>query len=93
MIGEEDDIVERETLRAAQDAENREKQLQIAYRIIFSSPEGFSVLQDIVVRGHLMSTTFSHNERDHALKEGERNLMLYILSKLSAEIKNKLLEV
>lgn len=90
LVLEED---EQRTVEEIEEAEAREKQLKIAYRITFSSREGFDVLKDLVGQGHLLETSYRADAREHALVEGERNLLLYILSKLSAEIKNKLMEV
>lgn len=50
-----------------------------AYQALFSSEDGKKVLYDLIKTHHIISPTFSKNELEFALKEGERNVVLRIL--------------
>lgn len=74
------------------DEEALEHQLKINYNVVFSSKEGFEVLKDILATGHVMSISYvQNNQYETAFREGERNLALYILSKLNDELRAKTL--
>jgi hypothetical protein len=60
----------------------RKKKLdQVAcYQAIFSSEDGKKVLYDLMRTHYIISSTFSKDRYVTALKEGERNTVLRILS-------------
>ena len=60
----------------------RKKKLdQVAcYQAIFSSEDGKKVLYDLMRTHYIISSTFSKDPYETALKEGERNTVLRILS-------------
>lgn len=61
----------------------RAKQRKNDYESTFNSPHGKRVLHDLMRRSHMTGSTFSKDPHEMALKEGERNLMLYILHNLN----------
>lgn len=72
--------------------ENAEKQLRINYGLTFSTREGFEAAKDILRHCHFLEP--SHVAGDAyqtAFREGERNVALYILAKLSPELISKLI--
>ena len=74
------------------DLENAEKQMRINYGLTFSTMEGFETAKDILKHCHFLQT--SHVPGDAyqtAFREGERNVALYILAKLSPELISKLI--
>lgn len=77
---------------AITDQENAEKQLRINYGLTFSTREGFEAAKDILRHCHFLEP--SHVTGDAyqtAFREGERNVALYILAKLSPELISKLI--
>jgi phage FluMu gp28-like protein len=69
-----------------------DKQRRINFGVTFATQQGFEVLKDLAVRGHFMEQTFAMNDaRDSDFRQGERGLLLYILSQLSDELKSKLM--
>ena len=66
--------------------EKKFKQLKDDYKFIFNSEEGKRVLDDISIRCHESSTTFSKdNSHETAYLEGQRSIYLFI----KAMIKSK----
>jgi len=65
----------------------RKKKLdQVAcYQAIFSSEDGKKVLYDLMRTHYIISSTFSKDPYETALKEGERNTVLRILSILKID--------
>lgn len=77
------------------DPETEREQMDIAYRMTFGSETGRAVLNDLVKFGHLYETSYiSGDEHETAFREGERNFLLYILSRvqLPSERENHLEE-
>ncbi len=59
------------------------KRLNRAYQRLFEMPDGKVVLGDLLSRFHGISSTFVEGSPDlSAFREGERNVILYILSRL-----------
>ena len=57
------------------------KQLREDYKITFGSDEGKRVLEDIFIRCHESSTTFSKGDsHESAFFEGQRSIMVFIKS-------------
>lgn len=56
------------------------------YKTVFRSPEGEKVLDDLLKYCHILNTTFSTDPYESALQEGERNVALYILKKINANV-------
>lgn len=74
-----------------QEAEAKAKQLRINYGVTFSSENGFEVLKDLAIRCHFLATTYVQGDQvESAFRMGEQNMLLYILSQLSDEMKSKL---
>ena len=61
------------------EALKRIEQLRKDYKIVFGSDEGKRVLEDISIRCHESSTTFSKdNSHETAFLEGQRSISLFI---------------
>jgi triosephosphate isomerase len=74
------------------EADARAKQLRINYGVTFSSENGFEVLKDLAIHGHFLATTYVQGDQvESAFRMGEQNMLLYILSQLSDEMKSKLI--
>lgn len=61
------------------------------YQSFFNSEDGKKVLYDLMKVHHVVGSTFSKDSHEMALKEGERNVVLRILSILQVD-PQKLLE-
>lgn len=58
-------------------------QLDMDYRLTFSSESGVRVLQDLCKVLHLMAPSYDPtSEAETAFREGERNALLYIFSRM-----------
>lgn len=61
-------------------------QLRNDYKIVFGSDEGKRVLEDISIRCHESSTTFSKdNSHETAFLEGQRSMLLFIKAILKSK--------
>ena len=61
------------------EVQKRIEQLRKDYKIVFGSDEGKRVLDDISIRCHESSTTFSKdNSHETAFLEGQRSISLFI---------------
>lgn len=70
----------------------KKKMDQVAsYQSVFNSEDGKKVLYDMMKVHHIFGSTFSKDPYESALKEGERNAVLRILSILQID-PQKLLE-
>ena len=59
--------------------EKKLAQLKDDYKIVFGSEEGQRVLEDISIRCHERTTTFSkENSHETAFFEGQRSILLFI---------------
>ncbi len=66
--------------------EKKFKQLKDDYKFIFNSEEGKRVLDDISIRCHESSTTFSKdNSHETAFLEGQRSIYLFIKAMLKSK--------
>ena len=66
--------------------EKKIKQLREDYKTIFGSDEGKRVLEDISIRCHESSTTFSKdNNHETAFLEGQRSMLLFIKAILKSK--------
>ncbi len=62
------------------------EQLRNDYKIVFGSDEGKRVLEDISIRCHESSTTFSKdNSHETAFLEGQRSISLFIRAMLKSK--------
>jgi len=62
------------------------EQLRNDYKIVFGSDEGKRVLEDISIRCHESSTTFSKdNSHETAFLEGQRSISLFIKAILKSK--------
>ena len=52
------------------------------YQKVFNNPDGQEVIKDLIMTHSLLSSTFRENINEMLLKEGERNVVLRILSLL-----------
>ena len=70
------------------DQEISAEELTDAFKRVFDTPDGKTVLRNICKFGHLMRSTYSNRDRDAAMalvyREGERNVVMYILNRLNA---------
>lgn len=68
------------------------KKLEVieAYQAVFRSPNGEIVLKDLMKIHHVLSNTFNGDANQTIFKEGERNVVLRILSLLNMDAANLL---
>ena len=68
------------------EVEKKIKQLKADYKFVFGSDEGKRVLDDISIRCHESSTTFSKdNSHETAFLEGQRSIALFIKAMLKSK--------
>jgi len=68
------------------EVEKKIKQLREDYKIVFGSDEGKRVLEDISIRCHESTTTFSKdNSHETAFLEGQRSIHLFIKAMLKSK--------
>lgn len=68
------------------DIEKKLAQLKKDYKIVFGSDEGKRVLDDISIRCHESTTTFSKdNSHETAFLEGQRSIALFIKAMLKSK--------
>jgi hypothetical protein len=68
------------------EVEKKLAQLKKDYKIVFGSDEGKRVLDDISIRCHESSTTFSKdNSHETAFLEGQRSIALFIKAMLKSK--------
>jgi hypothetical protein len=68
------------------EVEKKLKQLKADYKFVFGSDEGKRVLDDISIRCHESSTTFSKdNSHETAFLEGQRSIALFIKAMLKSK--------
>lgn len=60
--------------------------LMSAYQNIFKSPEGEMVLKDLMAAHGILTNTYNGDVNNMLLKEGERNVVLRILSILKIDM-------
>lgn len=58
----------------------KRRAIDAAYRRVFNSPDGKLILQDLMEQHSITGTTFDPNPQVSALKEGERNVVLRVMS-------------
>lgn len=63
----------------AQDIHALNEQLQRAYHVFFSSPDGKAVLADLIPYCFGRKSTFDSDDRVHARNEGRRDVLMRIL--------------
>lgn len=69
-----------------------DKQRRINFGLTFSTREGFEVLKDISAFCHANEPSYVRGDQfETALREGERNVFLFILAQLSDEMKQKII--
>ena len=56
-----------------------------AYQEVFNSAKGKEVLFDLMRSHHMMGSSFDKDHAEHARREGERNVVLRILSLLQVD--------
>tara|TARA_Y100000356_G_C11042294_1_gene174238 strand:+ start:185 stop:451 length:267 start_codon:yes stop_codon:yes gene_type:complete len=61
-------------------AENKQVDLAIDYKAVFSTEEGERVLFDLMKNNFMLAPTFTSCVHEMALREGSRNAILRILS-------------
>jgi len=61
-------------------------ELMSAYQNIFRSPQGEIVLKDLMSTHGILTNTYKGNVNDMLVKEGERNVVLRLLSILKIDI-------
>ena len=66
--------------------EKKIKQLREDYKVVFGSDEGKRVLEDISVRCHESTTTFSKdNSHETAFLEGQRSILIFLKAMLKSK--------
>lgn len=71
--------------------QEREIKFQIAerqqlYKLVFDTPEGKKVLEDLAKRCFAKNTTFSENNGQMAFNEGRRSIYVFILSMVEKDL-------
>lgn len=56
-----------------------------SYKELFSTPLGKKVLHDMINAHRMIRSTFSKDPMEMALREGERNVILRILTKMGTD--------
>jgi hypothetical protein len=65
---------------------SKEKDLQVAYHLVFEGEHGEKVLRDLMAKGHVLEPTHVPGQPDEtSFREGERRLALYILTRLGMD--------
>jgi hypothetical protein len=65
---------------------NKKKLDKVAsYQATFNSPDGKKVLYDLIKNHNILNSTFSKDPNEMILKEGERNVVLRIMSILKID--------
>ncbi len=62
-------------------------ELNLKFKRVFGTPDGQDVLHAICRFGHLMRSTYSNSdvsENNLIYREGERNVVMYILNRMHA---------
>ena len=68
------------------EVEKKISQLKADYKFVFGSDEGKRVLDDISIRCHESSTTFSKdNSHETAFLEGQRSILIFIKAMLKSK--------
>lgn len=57
------------------------------YKTVFNSPAGKRVLYDLMKQGNFLYSSYQGDIHDMAFREGERNIVNYILTMLKQDIK------
>lgn len=57
------------------------------YKIVFESEHGKRVLYDLMQKHNVLKSTFSENPHEMAYKEGQRKVILDILSTIKFDVK------
>lgn len=71
----------------------KRKLMDSAYKRVFNTPDGRLILQDLIEQHGVLHSVFDQNPNLMALREGERNVVLRILSLIdcsSSEILKKI---
>ena len=68
------------------EVEQKIKQLREDYKIVFGSDQGKKVLEDISIRCHESTTTFSKdNSHETAFLEGQRSILNFLKAMLKSK--------
>lgn len=63
------------------------------YKRTFSEGPGKKVLLDLMHKFHMLNSTFDENDRLSALKQGEQNVVLFILSRMNMDTEELLKQI
>lgn len=58
----------------------------ISYRAFFETEDGLKIIYDLMRHCHMLDTTFAKDPHEMYLREGMRNVALYILAKTNTDI-------
>lgn len=56
------------------------------YLKVFDNDEGKEVILDLMAKGHILTPTTGQSDRESALNEGKRELVLYILDMITYDV-------
>ena len=56
--------------------------LRLAYKTILNTKDGQIILEDLQARYHINGSTFSQDPNETAYREGQRTVVLFLLSML-----------
>ena len=65
--------------------------LRTLYRVVFNNDDGHQVLNDLAARFHIHGSTFSADPNETAYREGQRTVVLFLLSMLREQKEKELI--
>jgi hypothetical protein len=64
------------------------KEMALAYKRTFDSPDGKKVLADLFKSCHMMNSTMDSNPHETAFNEGARSVVLRILKTINTDVES-----
>jgi len=64
-------------------------ELRAAYKVLFNSKDGETILKDLEARYHINGSTFSPDSTGTAYREGQRTVVLFIKAMLAEQQKRE----
>ena len=66
--------------------------LRTLYKVVLNNEDGHKVLNDLAARFHVHGSTFSNEPTETAYREGQRTVVLFLLSMLREQKESNLNE-
>lgn len=67
---------------------SKAKEMMLAYKRTFNSPDGKKVLADLFKSCHMMNSTMDKSPHEMAFNEGARSVVLRILKTVNADLES-----